>query len=79
MTTEETMNIDERFKPLRIMQPRYRAAGRIEQGRLLDEMEKPRVCTATVCSACCTGRWSASRAAENGARSTARRSPWPWR
>ena len=40
MTTEETMNINERYKYLRIMQLRYLTAGRAEQGRLLDEMEK---------------------------------------
>jgi hypothetical protein len=34
------MNINERYKYLRLMQPRYRAAGRTEQGRLLAEMEK---------------------------------------
>ena len=38
MTSEEQMTIDERRKYLRIMQPRYQAAGRKEKGQLLDEM-----------------------------------------
>src|SRR5512136_2544031 len=40
MTTEETMNIDERYKYLRIVRSRYLSAGRAERGRLLDEMEQ---------------------------------------
>ncbi len=40
MTTEKIMNIDERRKYLTIVQPRYLAASRAEQGRLLDEMER---------------------------------------
>jgi hypothetical protein len=40
MPTEEMMNIDERYKYLRIMRPRYLAASRAERGRLLDEMER---------------------------------------
>lgn len=40
MTTGEMMNIDERYKYLRIMRPRYRGASREEKGRLLDEMEQ---------------------------------------
>jgi len=39
MATEEMMNIDERYKYLRIQRPRYLAAGRKEKARLLDEME----------------------------------------
>jgi len=38
MTSEEHMTIDERRKYLRIMQPRYQAAARGEQGPLLAEM-----------------------------------------
>ena len=40
MTTEEMMNINERYKYLRIMRPRYRAATKKDRGQLLDEMEK---------------------------------------
>jgi hypothetical protein len=39
MTSEVKMTIDERRKYLRIMQPRYQAATRQEQGELLAEME----------------------------------------
>lgn len=38
MTVEDPMTIDERRKFLFRMQQRYRAAGRVEKGRLLDEM-----------------------------------------
>lgn len=37
---EERMNIEERYKYLRMMQPRYRQAGRKEKGRLLSETEE---------------------------------------
>lgn len=40
MPNEAKMTIDERRKYLLIMQPRYVAADRAEQGRLLDEMEQ---------------------------------------
>ena len=40
MPTEEIMNINERYKYLRIIRPRYLAATRQERGQLLDEMEK---------------------------------------
>ncbi len=40
MPTEETMNIDERYKYLRIIRPRYLDAGRVARGQLLDEMEQ---------------------------------------
>ncbi len=40
MTTEKIMNTNERRKYLKVMQPRYQAADRAEQGRLLDEMER---------------------------------------
>ena len=39
MPDSERMTIDERYKYLGRMLPRYRPAGRAEQGRLLDEME----------------------------------------
>lgn len=39
MTPIETMTVDERRKYLRIMQPRYLAAGRAERSALLSEME----------------------------------------
>jgi hypothetical protein len=39
MSTEDKMNIDERYKYLRRMQKRYKKANWKEQGRLLDEME----------------------------------------
>jgi len=40
VSTEEKMTIDERYKYLRKMEKRYRAANRSERGRLLDEMEQ---------------------------------------
>ena len=40
MTTNEQMTIDEVYKYLRLMKPRYRQASRQAQGRLLDEMER---------------------------------------
>lgn len=39
MTTEDRMTIDERYKYLRRMQPRYLKGGRKERSALLDEME----------------------------------------
>jgi hypothetical protein len=39
MSTEEKMNIDERYKYLRMMRGRYRSADRKTKGKLLDEME----------------------------------------
>jgi hypothetical protein len=39
MTTEEKMPVDDRFKYLGRVKPRYVQAGRKERGRLLDEME----------------------------------------
>lgn len=39
MATTETMNIDERYKYLRRMQPRYQQADRATKQHLLDEME----------------------------------------
>jgi hypothetical protein len=39
MSSEDRMTIDERRKYLRMMQKRYREAGRKERVRLLDEME----------------------------------------
>lgn len=39
MATDETMNIDERYKYLRLMYPRYKQAGRKLKSQLLDEME----------------------------------------
>jgi transposase InsO family protein len=39
MATSETMTIDERYKYLRIMQPRYLQADRTTQSEMLDEME----------------------------------------
>ena len=39
MPTDDQMNIDERFKLLRIMHPRYAVADHKERGHLLDEME----------------------------------------
>jgi hypothetical protein len=39
MTTEEKMNIDERYKYLRMMRRRYRSANKKTKGKLLDEME----------------------------------------
>ncbi len=38
MSNNEKMNIDERWKYLRLVRPRYRKAGRKEKGQLLDEM-----------------------------------------
>ena len=38
MTTQEKMTVDERYKYLRMMHPRYDAAGRKERRRLLDEI-----------------------------------------
>jgi len=38
MSTSKEMSVDERLKYLRVMRPRYVAAGRRERGRLLDEM-----------------------------------------
>lgn len=40
MSTDDQMNIDERYKYLRRRQKRYMRADRQEQGRLLDEMEQ---------------------------------------
>ena len=40
MSTEEQMTIDERYKYLRRMQPRYRQASRSAREGLLDEMEQ---------------------------------------
>lgn len=40
MATEEMMNIDERYKYLRIQRARYLVAGRKEKAQLLDEMER---------------------------------------
>ena len=40
MPTDERMTIDERYKYLRLMRPRYLKADRRERGRLLDEMEQ---------------------------------------
>lgn len=39
MTTEEQMTIDEVYKYLRLMKPRYQQATRQQKGQLLDEME----------------------------------------
>lgn len=39
MSTEEQMTIDERYKYLRMMQKRYRKAGRPERSQLLGEMQ----------------------------------------
>ena len=39
MSTEEQMTIDERYKYLRMMQKRYRKAGRPERSQLLAEMQ----------------------------------------
>lgn len=39
MTSEEQMTIDERYKYLRMVQKRYRAAGKQQRSQLLDEME----------------------------------------
>ena len=39
MSTDDQMNIDERYKYLRRMQKRYMRADRPEQGRLLNELE----------------------------------------
>jgi hypothetical protein len=39
MPEEEKMTMDERFKYLRLMKKRYLKAGRLERGRLLNEME----------------------------------------
>lgn len=38
MSKDEKMNIDERYKYLRLVRPRYLKAGRKEKGQLLDEM-----------------------------------------
>lgn len=40
MPTEDQMNIEERYKYLRLMKKRYTKAGRKEKTRLLDEMEE---------------------------------------
>ncbi len=40
MSTQEQMTIDERYKYLRLMQPRYLKAHHKERGVLLDEMEQ---------------------------------------
>ena len=40
MTTEERMTINERYKYLRRIQPRYLKAGRKEKSHLLDDMQK---------------------------------------
>ena len=39
MPKEEKMTMDERFKYLRLMKKRYLKGGRLERGRLLNEME----------------------------------------
>ena len=39
MTTELKMNIDERYKYLRMLQKRYQPANKTERSLLLDEME----------------------------------------
>ena len=39
MATEDRMNIHERYRYLRLMQPEYQAAGRAEQSAMLDTME----------------------------------------
>jgi transposase InsO family protein len=39
MPNNDHMTIDERYKYLRIMRPRYVEANRLDQGRLLDEMQ----------------------------------------
>lgn len=39
MATEDRMNIHERYRYLRLMQPEYQAAGRAEQSVMLDTME----------------------------------------
>ncbi len=39
MSTKDEMNIDERYKYLRVMKKRYSKAGRKEKARLLNEME----------------------------------------
>ena len=39
MATNETMNIDERYKYLRLMRPRYQQADRSTRKQLLDDME----------------------------------------
>lgn len=39
MPTDDQMNLDERYKYLRLMQPQYQAAGRTERGRMLDTMQ----------------------------------------
>lgn len=40
MTTEEQMTLDEVYKYLRLMKPRYEQASRAEKGALLSEMEQ---------------------------------------
>jgi hypothetical protein len=40
MPTDDEMTIAERRKYLRLLQPRYRKAGRGERGKMLDEMQK---------------------------------------
>src|ERR1700726_3010685 len=40
MPTEEQMTVNERQKYLKVMKPRYVAAGRAERGTLLTEMEQ---------------------------------------
>lgn len=39
MATDETMNIDERYKYLRLQRARYQQAARATEKQLLDEME----------------------------------------
>ncbi len=39
MPSDDTMNIHERYKYLRLMQPQYCAARRAERNRLLDTMQ----------------------------------------
>ena len=39
MLTDDQMNLHERYKYLRLMQPEYQSANRAEQGRMLDTLE----------------------------------------
>ncbi len=39
MPSDDTMNIHERYKYLRLMQPQHRPAGRGERSTLLDTMQ----------------------------------------
>ena len=39
MSTKDEMNIDERYKYLRVLKKRYNKANRKEKAHLLDEME----------------------------------------